>query len=1268
MKRLAAPFAMGIFRLVIGAAIVWHAALGNDAVADQRACGPEFPLACRPYRPPLSDAHLVNMVAGLASPLSYCPSFGGATLYEYISNVDVTLDNNNLVIVVDVVIANPTGCTAGDPCPEYDSSPEYVNAWIDFDGDGNFETQERVMDEAGTGYLNISYQGTMTFIETVPIPSGAVPETTLRVNLGWGEDPNDPCQLDWSWGNVVDEPIQLPRVRVTQLDIAQNVKIREHSNPAWKKIFDADGNLVDVSPPEKDPLADSMSSGSFRLTATLDAFPQKPTWTPSVHYAYSVAPTGVASPSSTGNGAFTGWSGAIRITNPQAVGQYTLTINIDIQDADGNTVATQVMTHVLYVTYGQPPMEPKEAWLQKGTTWAVGSNDAQKVKRNLTYGIYSGGGGLGWQYLDGATAWTSLVEGAASRGNCVSYSSVWHNLCRVLGVSGTGVRQTRGVYYLFGIPIPLLQGRGFVTKPATALDGKMGNAHTLGGAVDRWRFSMHQLGKDGSQYYDPTFGAINAGLNDFIAWHATSESYKEASTGRWRQDLTDGHHVYAVPSAAPWGDNEYHSPGVGIVSPSGDTAEFTGTGTITPVDANGDGKFERLGISADCTLSGAGPFTMGGYVAGAGNVLTSRSSWDAMLPAIDVIEGAAGTVSRYLEFSGQDIRASGTDGPYELVLSILDSNGFVIAETTFESELLSANQFGELPAEIVSVTEMAEDADGDSVYDVVTVEVYVAAFQALTVAVQGAIFSGGQVLAAQETTRVVSPGTTTLALSFDGRDIRKGGVNGPFELQIVLSDNEGPQLDFWLGDTSPYDYLRFANPDVLFVGPFADAGEDGNGNGLFEALNVYGNVVVTDSGSYTLTAWLQTASGDDIAHAEQTRVLPSGQSPLTWQFDGRLIQQKGVDGPYTLVYLLAQDDAEDTVGTLRGVYDTSAYAYSAFEPPHAPLAAVTGNYSGAAHDNDGNGLYDILRIGVEVLATAQGNVIVEAGLVSISGSLLGTAMGYVPLGEGESGWVFLDYPGWRIFANGENGPFLLTNVRAYHTGDPSESVLLEDAYQTENYAAEAFEPAAVIRGTVSLANGQPVAGAVISAGEAAVYSNTTGSYYFGFGGAGTVTVSIDPPAGLPDGPWQITVNGAGAGEGQSIPITVAFGEATEVSFVLGGPEDVTSSCVIQRSGFRYYRAAGQFLQAVKVRNTSSEPLGAPVSLVLSNLSMEVGLANATGHTVYIQPGGTAYIDIPVGTDEVLSPGETVTLTLQFDNPLRTGIMYAPKVFAGPGLR
>ena len=91
----------------------------------------------------------------------------------------------------------------------------------------------------------------------------------------------------------------------------------------------------------------------------------------------------------------------------------------------------------------------------------------------------------------------------------------------------------------------------------------------------------------------------------------------------------------------------------------------------------------------------------------------------------------------------------------------------------------------------------------------------------------------------------------------------------------------------------------------------------------------------------------------------------------------------------------------------------------------------------------------------------------------------------------------------------------------------------------------------------------------------------------------------------------------------------------------------------------------RWIQTVIISNPGGAAVVGPVSLVLTNLSSGVTLANATGVTSVVAPVGRPYIDAAVAS---IPAGATVTLTLKFNDATGVPINYAPQVLAGIGPR
>ena len=114
---------------------------------------------------------------------------------------------------------------------------------------------------------------------------------------------------------------------------------------------------------------------------------------------------------------------------------------------------------------------------------------------------------------------------------------------------------------------------------------------------------------------------------------------------------------------------------------------------------------------------------------------------------------------------------------------------------------------------------------------------------------------------------------------------------------------------------------------------------------------------------------------------------------------------------------------------------------------------------------------------------------------------------------------------------------------------------------------------------------------------------------------------------------------------------------------LAGPDaaqDLTAGLTITRSGFRIDRKTGFYVQTIQFTNSQTVPATGPLYLVVTGLSSSVIVVNA-GLTRNVSPAGSPYIALHPADGSSLQPGESLSLTLQFEDGGRLSINYTPKV-------
>jgi len=109
--------------------------------------------------------------------------------------------------------------------------------------------------------------------------------------------------------------------------------------------------------------------------------------------------------------------------------------------------------------------------------------------------------------------------------------------------------------------------------------------------------------------------------------------------------------------------------------------------------------------------------------------------------------------------------------------------------------------------------------------------------------------------------------------------------------------------------------------------------------------------------------------------------------------------------------------------------------------------------------------------------------------------------------------------------------------------------------------------------------------------------------------------------------------------------------------VQSSPINVTGDLSVKYGGFVYNRAKRQFTQTLTITNTSGAAITGPIELVLFNLK-NASLLNQSGTYQ-----GNPYVTVL--SSGSLGAGQSVTITLVFNDPTLATITYTSEFFAGP---
>lgn len=973
---------------------------------------------------PLPDSPPLMQVAASSAP-GYCPSLGGSTQYERITGVNLTSQaGGTMRLVVQVYIANPKGCKAGKPCPSYDPSPEFVNVWIDWNGDKTWDASEQVMNQAGTGYLNINYRGTMTFIQQLTPPAIITTPTWLRANLGWDgsgiESNSTPCRSSWSWGNVLDQMIHVGAPVIERITVVPTNPETTRNVDLWAAITPTDGYEV------------------VRVAFSGDLPPGEATqFLGGNNYVYTYTPDA-------------GTHGRKRV-------RATLTYRHTPTGSTGQTSRDHEFK-LFFIKEGDDDGDGMPNWFEYWKADGAVSELSDAIVEYdstlgaNTYGYYDSsidkirlGGAAGKTHYPAGLNVNGIEFGGA-KGIDTAAEVVIHEKQHKIHrdnwrAGGAWAGQADS-------------DRGNPTNDYNDLLPDSYETGTVGTVItDTDTFNLEALKSAEYKYYgDDEYNAMR------VARSRTGVANKDwANPGKQSTPAFDTLAVDAPQRQVTGGRAGPATPyRVATVAIPG-LASLTGSYTDQGVDTNGDSRYESLRLSAGVQVTTTAQYNVVAWLRdGSGSQIAWAKNQGSLSPGSRTVN---------LDFDGETIYKHGAAGPYtvsRVELRIGDEETLIdSADNVRTTTAYSLSSFARPAVGFTgSYSTSAIDTDGDSLYNTlrITVGLDVAATGTYTLAGWLRDVSGSSIASAR-TSASLSTGAQQVNLDFDGRLVRQSRKDGPYRLgSLKVEDASGSQVNFATQPytTTAYTFGQFEwEGATLKANSYSDTGVDLDGDGTYDYLRVSLSITATQASTYTLAADLVDSANRLITSTQETNLrLTSGSNTTQLEFPGQAIYTNGVNGPYTVTRLLLLDASGIVADQQTAAHATAPYTYTAFGKP---LVALTGSYQDYGQDTDGDGKYDRLVLVIGVSPSVTGTVVASGRLVDSGGQEIQWASSYASLGAGTGLTITLPFTGTVINASGRNGPYTLRNLYVYSTGDPEQGASVAQAHTTAAYSFWDFQ-------------------------------------------------------------------------------------------------------------------------------------------------------------------------------------------------------------------
>nr|WP_304364237.1 PKD domain-containing protein [Methanocalculus taiwanensis] len=246
------------------------------------------------------------------------------------------------------------------------------------------------------------------------------------------------------------------------------------------------------------------------------------------------------------------------------------------------------------------------------------------------------------------------------------------------------------------------------------------------------------------------------------------------------------------------------------------------------------------------------------------------------------------------------------------------------------------------------------DTNGNGLYNLLIVDVTLGVDYPGTYTLYGNLTDEEGTFIASSSQRIplATNGIFEVTLQFNGTEIHQSERNGPYILNVILSESGGREA--FILDNRAYAHLtesytpsQFEGAQISLTDTYADFAIDSDGDGTLDFLRIDTGLSVTHAGRYKVSAALYGYSGH-ITTAFYEGEFYMGENIAPLLFSGRVIGLQGIDGPYELrdVVIMSQDNIQ--IDYNRSPYRTHDYSKGDFLPSPPNATFITAPHKGNA--------------------------------------------------------------------------------------------------------------------------------------------------------------------------------------------------------------------------------------------------------------------------------------------------------------------------------